>query len=84
MVGDPLNLSIELSVNGEKRQVSNSKKMLYSPADIISFASGFMTLEKGDVFMTGTPEGVGKVVDGDILEARIENLPPLDLIVRRK
>ncbi len=58
LVGDPQKLAIECSVNGEKRQSSNTADMLFSVAQIIAYASSIFTLKPGDVFSTGTPEGV--------------------------
>jgi len=58
LVGDPQKLAIECSVNGEKRQSSNTSDMLFTVAQIIAYASSIFTLKPGDVFSTGTPEGV--------------------------
>lgn len=58
LVGDPQKLSLECSVNGEKRQSSNTADMIFSVAKIIAYASSIFTLKPGDVFSTGTPEGV--------------------------
>lgn len=57
-VGDPQNLAIKGWFNGELRQNSNTADMIFSVAQIISYASQFMTLNPGDVISTGTPEGV--------------------------
>ena len=58
IVGDPQNLAIECRVNGERRQSSNTSDMIFSVAKIIAYASSIFTLKPGDVFSTGTPEGV--------------------------
>ncbi len=58
LVGDPQKLAIETRVNGEQRQSSNTSDMLFSVAHIIAYASSIFTLKPGDVFSTGTPEGV--------------------------
>ena len=58
MVGDPNNLKIECTVNGEVRQASNTSDMVFNCAQIVSYASKLMTLEPGDIIYTGTPEGV--------------------------
>ncbi|WP_392455591.1 fumarylacetoacetate hydrolase family protein [Chryseomicrobium aureum] len=55
---DPTNLDIECKVNGELRQSSNTKNMIFSCATLISYISKFVTLEPGDIIFTGTPEGV--------------------------
>lgn len=56
---DPQNIPLELAVNGEVRQRSNTADMIFSVAEIVSYLSQFMTLLPGDVVITGTPEGVG-------------------------
>ncbi len=57
-VGDPQKLRIECRVNGELRQSSNTDDMIFSCADLVSYASRHMTLQPGDLIFTGTPEGV--------------------------
>lgn len=73
-VQDPSNLDISLKVNGEIRQSSNTSYMIYSIERIIEFISGVMTLEPGDLILTGTPEGVGEIVSGDVIEAHLEDI----------
>ena len=58
LVGDPQKLAIECRVNGEQRQSSNTSDMIFPVAQIIAYASSIFTLKPGDVFSTGTPEGV--------------------------
>lgn len=70
-IDDPNQLDLWLKVNGEMRQQSNTRHLVYDIARLIEFASSFYTLEPGDVIMTGTPEGVGPVLPGDLLEAGI-------------
>jgi len=48
--------------------------MIFSPVEIVKYISARMTLEKGDLIFTGTPEGVGRVVPGDKIEAQLENI----------
>lgn len=62
---------IELSVNNVGRQKSSTKLMERSVATLIEYLSSVFTLRKGDSIYTGTPEGVGQVVSGDVLEARM-------------
>lgn len=83
-IDDPMNLAIELSVNGDVRQSSNTDSMIFSPSDVLCFASRFMTFEKGDVIMTGTPAGVGEIIDGDGISAKIDGMPSLAFMVHRK
>lgn len=68
------NENISLSVNGVVKQNSDLSKMIFSPIEIIKYISARMTLEKGDLIFTGTPEGVSKVIPGDKIEASIENI----------
>ena len=70
-------LSIELRQNGEVRQEARTSQMIYSVAQIVSFASQSTTLVPGDVILTGTPSGVGPIRSGDQLEAKIGDWPPL-------
>lgn len=69
-IGDPDKLPIALDVNGEKRQDSNTSDLIYSIRRLIEFASQFYTLYPGDVYYTGTPEGVGPVQPGDWISCR--------------
>src|SRR6266704_2269939 len=68
---DVSDLPLELRQNGEVRQQARTSQMIYSVAEIVSFASQAMTLMPGDVILTGTPSGVGPIRAGDKLEARI-------------
>ncbi len=80
---DPHNLEIGLKVNGELRQLGNTGDMLFKIPEIIEYISSIMRLEKGDIIATGTPEGVGKIEDGDEIEAWIEGIGTLYVKVRR-
>jgi 2-keto-4-pentenoate hydratase/2-oxohepta-3-ene-1,7-dioic acid hydratase in catechol pathway len=78
-IPDVQNLNMELKVNNETRQKANTNQMIYPVADIVSFLSFIMTLEPGDIILTGTPAGVavatGRFLQtGDKIECRIENL----------
>ena len=66
--------TISLSVNGKTRQRTSIKNMIFSPVEIVKYVSTKMTLEMGDLIFTGTPEGVGRVVKGDKIEASLENI----------
>ena len=81
-VGDPQDLEIALSINGEERQRGTTDHMVYSVARIVSFLSSVFTLEPGDLIYTGTPEGVGKVRSGDRLVATCPTLPSLTVTAR--
>ncbi len=79
---DVVDLPIELKQNGEVRQKARTSQMIYSPAQIVSFASHGITLLPGDLILTGTPSGVGPIRDGDQIEARIGDWPLLRNRVR--
>jgi 2-keto-4-pentenoate hydratase/2-oxohepta-3-ene-1,7-dioic acid hydratase in catechol pathway len=74
---DVSDVSLELRQNGELRQNTRTSRMIYSVAEIISFATQSLTLLPGDVILTGTPAGVGPIHDGDQLEAALGDWPPL-------
>lgn len=65
--------NFKLQINGETRQDGNTRNMLFSFEQIIAFVSKYITLKKGDLIFTGTPEGVGQVKAGDKLEAWLED-----------
>ncbi|KAK5081611.1 hypothetical protein LTR05_007742 [Lithohypha guttulata] len=71
-IPDPHNARIWLSVNGEKKQDDNTNLMLFRIPRILSEISRVMTLEEGDLVITGTPKGVGSIVTGDRVECGIE------------
>jgi 2-keto-4-pentenoate hydratase/2-oxohepta-3-ene-1,7-dioic acid hydratase in catechol pathway len=58
-IPDPQNLSLSLELNGERMQTGSTSTMIFSVAELVSYVSGYMTLEPGDVITTGTPPGVG-------------------------
>lgn len=70
-VVDPQSLTIRLLLNGEERQNGSTGLMINPVTKIISYLSGIFTLEEGDVILTGTPAGVGRVQAGDRMEASI-------------
>jgi acylpyruvate hydrolase len=71
-----------LTVNGEKKQDGNSKDLIFSFDNIISYVSRFVSLKVGDLIYTGTPEGVGPVKIGDELEGFVEGESFLKLTIR--
>jgi 2-keto-4-pentenoate hydratase/2-oxohepta-3-ene-1,7-dioic acid hydratase in catechol pathway len=92
-VGDPNNLYIRCIVNGEVRQDSNTKDMIFNCAEIVSYISDHMTLEPGDLILTGTPEGVifgypkEKQVwlkDGDEVTIEIEKLGRITNVMKQE
>lgn len=75
---DPVaGLEIESFVNGERKQRSNTRNLIFNPYDLVSYLSQALTLEPGDVIFTGTPSGVGPVKPGDVMEMRIQGIGSL-------
>jgi 2-keto-4-pentenoate hydratase/2-oxohepta-3-ene-1,7-dioic acid hydratase in catechol pathway len=74
---DPNELTIQLFQNGQLRQNSNTKQLIFKPAELVSFISTNLTLLPGDVILTGTPGGIGPIQSGDKLEVRIQGIEPL-------
>ena len=81
-IGDPQNLRIQTRLNGRVVQDSNTRHMIFTIPQIISFISRNFTLEAGDIISTGTPSGVGPIRDGDVVEVEIENIGILKNPVR--
>jgi len=77
-------IEIRLDVNGKTRQVGRLRDLLFPVPDLVAWISRRITLEPGDVLMTGTPEGVGPLVAGDGLVATGTGLPPLRVSVVRR
>ncbi len=67
-------LRVVCRVNGEVRQEGWVSDMVFSPTELIAYVSSIMTLEPGDVIMTGTPEGVGPLGQGDVVEVEVESV----------
>lgn len=76
------NLALSCRVNGLIRQAARTHQMVFSPAFLISYITQVMTLEPGDVIMTGTPAGVGRLESGDTVEVEIERIGTLTNYVR--
>jgi 2-keto-4-pentenoate hydratase/2-oxohepta-3-ene-1,7-dioic acid hydratase in catechol pathway len=74
---DPGHLEISSYLNGEMRQHSNTKNLIFGPYQLVSFISHVMTLLPGDVIATGTPSGVGPMAIGDKIEVMIEGIGTL-------
>ena len=72
-IRDYRNLSMWLKVNQIQRQCDSPKNMLFDIPTLLSYISARMTLTEGDIVLTGTPEGVGPVVSGDVISAGLEN-----------
>lgn len=74
---NPLDARVETYLNGEKKQDTSTKDMIFDVYHVLSFVSHVMTLLPGDVIATGTPSGVGKMKPGDTVEIRIEGIGSL-------
>ncbi|MDP2453303.1 MULTISPECIES: fumarylacetoacetate hydrolase family protein [unclassified Kaistella] len=79
---DMKNLNFSLLKNKEEVQNGNTSLMIFSPEKIIAFVSQYFTLKVGDLIFTGTPKGVGKVSENDILEAFLEKQKVFDLRIQ--
>jgi 2-keto-4-pentenoate hydratase/2-oxohepta-3-ene-1,7-dioic acid hydratase in catechol pathway len=79
---DVADVRVESRLNGEVRQSQTTASMIFSPRFLISFISRVMTLEPGDVIMTGTPEGVGPMTAGDTIEIEVGGVGVLRNAVR--
>lgn len=75
-------LQLALHVNGEQRQVGEAKDLIFSFDKLISYVSQFVTLKTGDLIFTGTPEGVGPVKIGDVLEGYLNGEKLLTLNIK--
>jgi 2-keto-4-pentenoate hydratase/2-oxohepta-3-ene-1,7-dioic acid hydratase in catechol pathway len=73
----PFNLKLETLVNGEVKQSGNTSDLIFGIPKLISFISGIMTLLPGDVIATGTPDGIGALKAGDMVEIVIEGIGAL-------
>mgnify|MGYP003608021082 CR=1 FL=1 len=80
-VPDPSQLDFELRVDGETRQKANTRDLVLGIPELIEMASRFYTLEVGDIIFTGTPEGVGQVLPGNVIYAWIDRIGAMDIRV---
>ncbi|MDK2794128.1 MAG: hypothetical protein PWP75_757, partial [Caldanaerobacter sp.] len=71
---DPTSLNITTYVNGEVKQKSNTRHLIFNVPTLVSFISHIMTLNPGDVILTGTPSGVGPLKPGDVVTIEIEGI----------
>jgi 2-keto-4-pentenoate hydratase/2-oxohepta-3-ene-1,7-dioic acid hydratase in catechol pathway len=78
-IADPNDLDLSIRVNGETRQNSNTKYLVYDVQRLIEFASAMYTLHPGDIIMTGTPAGVSPVKPGDLLHAYVQGVGEADI-----
>ena len=81
-IPDPSALDLEISVNGQMRQRSNTRYMILGVPELVELASSFYTLEPGDVVFTGTPEGVAPIEPGDRIVATVAKIGTMEVSVR--
>ena len=81
-IPDPGNLDLQLELNGELRQKSNTRYLILGVAQLIELASSFYTLHPGDLVLTGTPEGVSPIEPGDRVVASVERIGTIEVSVR--
>jgi 2-keto-4-pentenoate hydratase/2-oxohepta-3-ene-1,7-dioic acid hydratase in catechol pathway len=81
-IPDPGTLDLQIAVNGQQRQKSNTRYLILGVAELIEMASSFYTLYPGDVILTGTPEGVSPIEPGDEIVATIEHIGTMRVSVR--
>ncbi len=74
---NPDDLQIEAYLNNKRRQFSRTSQFVFPVNDLVSFISQVMTLEPGDLIITGTPSGIGPMQPGDEIEVRIEGIGSL-------
>jgi 2-keto-4-pentenoate hydratase/2-oxohepta-3-ene-1,7-dioic acid hydratase in catechol pathway len=79
---DPADALVTTAVNGQMRQMASTRDMIFPARQLVAFVSSVMTLEPGDLIMTGTPSGVGPLVDGDEVSVEIEGIGTLTNPVR--
>ncbi len=74
---DPNDVRVETRLNGEVRQAAQTSDMVFGVATLLEYITEFMTLLPGDVILTGTPEGVGRLEAGDTVEVEVDGLGTL-------
>ena len=73
-VGDLGDLTVVTRLNGEERQRGSNHDMVFGIVDLLVYTSRMMTLEPGDVILTGTPGGVGQLAGGDLIEVEVSGV----------
>lgn len=79
----PTHGAVVLTIDGEVRQRGAIEQMIWSPAEIVSKLSSFVTLLAGDLIFTGTPSGVGPILPGQRVRGAIDGLEPVDVMFER-
>lgn len=82
---DPTDIKIWSKVNGVVKQEGSTKGMIFSIPELVAFISTYMSLEKDDLILTGTPAGAGEVHEGDVIECGLgENVVTMKFVVQRE
>jgi 2,4-diketo-3-deoxy-L-fuconate hydrolase len=81
-IANPDDVTVTLTVNGVLKQTADTKDLIYDIGRLIEFASSFYTLYPGDVYYTGTPQGVSAVKPGDVLRGKCEQVGEFEIAVR--
>ena len=81
-IANPDDVTITLTVNGVLKQTADTKDLIYDIGRLIEFASSFYTLYPGDVYYTGTPQGVSPVKPGDVLRGKCDQVGEFEITVR--
>ena len=74
-------VGVQTRLNGELKQDGNTRDLIFSVPKVLSYISSFLTLQPGDLVLTGTPDGVGPMQDGDTLEVTVEGIGTLECTV---
>jgi 2,4-diketo-3-deoxy-L-fuconate hydrolase len=81
-IANPDDVTVTLTVNGVLKQTADTKDLIYDISRLIEFASSFYTLYPGDVYYTGTPQGVSPVKPGDVLRGKCDQVGEFEIAVR--
>jgi 2-keto-4-pentenoate hydratase/2-oxohepta-3-ene-1,7-dioic acid hydratase in catechol pathway len=81
-IANPDDVTVTLTVNGVLKQTADTKDLIYDIGRLIEFASSFYTLYPGDVYYTGTPQGVSPVKPGDVLRGKCDQVGEFEITVR--
>lgn len=80
-ISDPQSLDISLKINGETKQSANTSLMIFKIDFIVSYLSHVFGLQKGDIIFTGTPAGITKLASGDLIDAEIQGIDKLNIVI---
>lgn len=78
---NPSDLNFSIRVDNDLRQQANTNELILGVPELIEFASAFYTLEPGDILLTGTPQGVGPIVPGNVMRATFDGIGQMDVQV---